>query len=82
MATTPSIDLVLTDITMPKLDGIALARRLRAQYPRLHLLLMSGFPGADALGVSQDEFGQPLLAKPFTLERLLERVRSALDKDP
>jgi CheY-like chemotaxis protein len=79
---TPGIDLVLTDITMPKLDGIALARRLRALSPRLRVLLMSGFPDADALGVSQDEFGQPLLSKPFTLERLLERVRGALDKDP
>jgi PAS domain S-box-containing protein len=82
MESTPGIDLVLTDITMPKLDGIALARRLRALHPRLRLLLMSGFPDADALGVSQDEFGQPLLSKPFTLERLLERVRGALDKEP
>jgi CheY-like chemotaxis protein len=81
MESTPGIDLVLSDITMPKLDGIALARRLRALHPRLRLLLMSGFPDADALGVSQDEFGQPLLSKPFTLERLLERVRGALDKD-
>lgn len=79
---TPGVDLVLTDITMPKLDGISMARRIRAADPRMRIVLMSGYPDADALGVSQDEFGQTLLRKPFTLDKLLERVRTTLDKKP
>jgi hypothetical protein len=43
---------------------------------------MSGYPDADALGVGQEEFGQTLMRKPFTLETLLERVRTTLDKKP
>ncbi|HWA71434.1 MAG TPA: PAS domain-containing protein [Polyangiaceae bacterium] len=80
LGSTPGIDLVLTDITMPKLDGLSMARRIRALDPHMPIVLMSGYPDADALGVGQEEFGQTLMRKPFTLETLLERVRTTLDK--
>jgi two-component system, cell cycle sensor histidine kinase and response regulator CckA len=80
LGSTPGIDLVLTDITMPKLDGLSMARRIRALDPRMPIVLMSGYPDADALGVGQEEFGQTLMRKPFTLETLLERIRTTLDK--
>jgi len=79
---TPGIDLVLTDITMTKLDGLSLARRIRALDPHMPIVLMSGYPDADTFGAGQAEFGQALLKKPFTLETLLERVRTTLDKKP
>jgi CheY-like chemotaxis protein len=82
LGSTPGIDLVLTDITMPKLDGLSMARRIRALDPGMPIVLMSGYPDADALGVGQEEFGQTLMRKPFTLETLLERVRTTLDKKP
>jgi PAS domain S-box-containing protein len=76
----PELDLVLTDITMPQLDGIALVRHLREKHPKLRLMMMSGYPDA----ATQASLGQALdtmiLAKPFTLERLLEAVRKVLDE--
>ena len=76
----PELNLVLTDITMPQLDGIALVRHLREKHPQLRVMMMSGYPDA----ATQASLGQALdtmiLAKPFTLERLLEAVRKILDE--
>jgi two-component system cell cycle sensor histidine kinase/response regulator CckA len=72
------IHLLLSDITMPKMDGIALARNLRAQRPEVRVLLMSGYPDPDAQGLAEKEFRNPILNKPFTLEQLLAAVRKAI----
>jgi PAS domain S-box-containing protein len=71
------LDLLLTDVQMPGMSGVALAERLRSLRPAARVLFMSGFlgqakgqPGASAA---------PLLEKPFTPGTLLQRVREALD---
>jgi CheY-like chemotaxis protein len=66
------IDLVLTDIVMPGIDGIDLARRMRSIRPELRVLFMSGYSDAPATG-------GPLIAKPFTAHELLSKVREVLD---
>lgn len=68
------VDLVLTDITMPGMDGKEMVRRIdREQRPDLRVLYMSGY--------SQNaEPGLDLLEKPFTSADLLRRVREALDR--
>jgi CheY-like chemotaxis protein len=71
------IDLLLTDVRMPRLGGVELARRLRAERPGLRVLFMSGYLDADARA---DELGSPLMPKPFTMRELLSRVRAALDE--
>jgi CheY-like chemotaxis protein len=70
--------LVLTDVLMPRISGIDLARRLLAQDASANVLLMSGEP------TSGSDFDEPihgrfdLLSKPFRPEGLLRAVRAAL----
>ncbi len=69
-----TLDLVLTDNTMPFLSGRELADRLAASRPDLPVIIMSGSPSG-AL-----ETGAHVLRKPFTAERLLGLVRARLDR--
>jgi hypothetical protein len=73
------IDLLISDIVMPGMDGRELARRLRAQRPELlGTLLVSGYANDD---ISPPESGEPfaLLRKPFTPRALLQAIRQLLD---
>ena len=73
------LDLVLTDVVMPKLGGRDLVTRLTARHPRLSVLYMSGYTD-DTLGERGVlERGASLLHKPFTSEQLVSKVRRVLD---
>ena len=68
------IDLLLTDVVMPRMKGPELADKLRASRPAVRVLFMSGH---------SERADSPLpdvMAKPFRPETLAERVRDALDK--
>jgi two-component system cell cycle sensor histidine kinase/response regulator CckA len=73
------LDLLATDIVMPRLDGCALARRLAAERPEMRVLFMSGhgFDVAARRGLLEDA---TLLEKPFNTETLAVHVRRALDR--
>jgi two-component system, cell cycle sensor histidine kinase and response regulator CckA len=68
-------DLVLSDIVMPRMNGRALTKALRAKYPRLKIMLMSGYDDAP------DTSGEPVetIFKPFRPNELLHRIRGILD---
>ena len=70
-----SVDLVLTDMRMPFMGGADLARQLRSRRQTLKLLCISGYPGGTDL-----EFSDDFLAKPFSREDLLAKVREVLDR--
>jgi PAS domain S-box-containing protein len=68
-------DIVLSDIVMPGgMDGIQLAHKIRAQYPHIPILLISGYSGT---AVSQAT-GFTLLKKPFNAMELSRAVRDAM----
>ncbi|HEV2063714.1 MAG TPA: PAS domain S-box protein, partial [Thermoanaerobaculia bacterium] len=73
------IDLLLTDVIMPKTSGPRLAQRLLIELPRMKVLYMSGYADAEIAerGILHAETA--LLQKPFTPERLVQRVREILD---
>jgi signal transduction histidine kinase len=67
-------DLLITDHAMPGMTGIELAREVRRQYPRLPILLATGFAeleGSEVVGVSR-------LAKPYTQTQLATEIASLL----
>ena len=72
------IDLLLSDIVMPRMDGIELARRLTQARPDIKVLLMSGYPG-DAAETQVPAGRGRLLNKPFERDELARRVRAVLD---
>ena len=74
------IDMLLTDIVMPELNGRELAGRLKAMKPALKVLYMSGFMKETILKYySISITGIPFLQKPFTRETLARKVREVLD---
>ena len=74
------IDLLLTDVIMPGLNGRELADQLQAERPETHVLYMSGYAGDAIESHGVQAQGLAFLAKPFTLEDLLRKVRSVLDQ--
>ena len=72
------IDLLLTDVVMPILNGRQLFEKLRPRRPGLKVLYTSGFTGNVIAHQGILEEGVPFLAKPYTLEGLLSAVRAAL----
>src|SRR5262245_7050096 len=72
------IDLVLTDVVMPEMNGPELAQRLVFRHPSLRVLFLSGH-GPDVLGpLGVPEEGPAILRKPFTVDTLIARVEGAL----
>jgi hypothetical protein len=72
------IDMVVTDIVMPQMNGFELGRELSARTPALKILYMSGFRD-NAIGESSGELPKAFLHKPFTPDALLSKVREVLD---
>jgi CheY-like chemotaxis protein/two-component sensor histidine kinase len=73
------IDLLLTDVVMPRIDGRELASQLVALRPNLKILYMSGY--TDDVLVNRGSLTQAaiLVQKPFTKNTLLQKVRETLD---
>lgn len=73
------IDLLVTDVVMPRMRGPELADRLRAACPSIKVLFMSGYAGANVLAEATAASGTDFLAKPFTPTELMGRVGALLD---
>lgn len=72
------VDILISDVDMPQLDGISLAEKALALKPSLAIVLMSGF--SDQLERAARLRARKLLSisKPFTLEQIKQVVRSVL----
>jgi two-component system response regulator GlrR len=68
-------DLLLTDAKMPGKDGLALVEMVRARWPGVRVLVMSGYPTAETVTSSRIAGAGVFLCKPFAPDELLDAVR-------
>jgi len=77
LASSGTIDLLLTDVVLPGVNGRELARKAAADRPGLRVLYMSGYP-AEIIGPDASA-GVSFIGKPFTAAGIASKVRNTLD---
>ena len=73
-----AFDLLVTDIVMPNLDGIALALKVAQDYPEMPVLLMTGYAAERQRAHNLDVLIHDVITKPFTLEQICDAATDAL----
>ena len=74
-----SVDLLLTDVIMPDMDGYKLAANVQDKYPAVKIQLVSGFEGEYYVDMSDEILYQNLLRKPYESQTLMQSIRQLLD---
>jgi PAS domain S-box-containing protein len=72
------VDLVITDVVMPKLSGLEFASRLLEMRPSTRLLFVSGYANDVVLKSGISRLGTPFLQKPYTLRQLAAKIQEVL----
>ena len=75
-------DLMLSDIKMPIMDGIALSLHVAAKFPSVIIVLMTGFADQRERAHGLETLIYDVVPKPFSLQVLLEKVDDALRGKP
>ena len=74
------IDLIVSDVVMPEMNGPAMVSRVLEHCPNARVLFISGYADEDVIGRGLQNPGMTLLQKPFSAQELVERVRQVLDE--
>jgi len=74
------VDLVITDLKMPKVSGLDLVRHVRENLRDTEIMMITGYPSIEGAVEAVKTGAEEYLAKPFTDEELSSAVRRALDK--
>jgi two-component system cell cycle sensor histidine kinase/response regulator CckA len=74
------VDLMLVDAVMPGIDGVSLVRQVQDQWPRIKILFMSAHPAEILARQGLTTLDIPFLAKPYTRDELVTKVREAMDR--
>jgi DNA-binding response OmpR family regulator len=77
-----TFDLLLADIVMPQLDGIALALKVSRDHPDMPILLMTGYAAERQRAHNLDALIHDVITKPFTLREICDTVQRAIDGNP
>ncbi len=75
-------ELLLSDIKMPVMDGIALALDVGARFPEVKIVLMTGFADQRERAHGLDALIYDVITKPFSMDVLLQKVADALNERP
>ena len=72
------VDLVITDLTMPRLNGFALLDAIGARRPRPPVIVITGFGTVEMAVLAMRRGASDLLLKPFDAQHLLRRIQEVL----
>ncbi len=75
-------DLLITDIVMPGLDGIALALKVARDHPNMPVLMMTGYSAERQRAHNLDELICRVITKPFSLEQICKAAAEVLTTGP
>ena len=75
-------DVVVTDLNMPRLSGLDVARTVHATQPSMPIILVSGFLSGENIPPPEDSGIRETLSKPFTARQLSAALRRVLDESP
>ena len=75
-----AINLMLSDVIMPEMDGYQLAAIVQEKYPSVKIQMVSGFSDDRSIDMADNELHENLLNKPVISQTLLQRIRKLLDK--
>ena len=79
-ADTPEI--VILDVLMPGLGGLEVLRRIKAKYPKIPVILLTG-RGSEKEGIKGTELGAfDYLMKPLNIEELIKKMQEAIESQP
>ena len=73
-----TVDLLITDIIMPEIDGYQLAATVKEKYPKVLIQLASGFTDDRNLGMVDEQLQQNILFKPFNSQSLYKEYTISL----
>ena len=74
------LDLVITDLKMPKVSGLDLVRHIRENFKDTEVMMITGYPSVEGAVEAVKTGAEEFLAKPFTDAELLSAVQRVLDK--
>ena len=72
------VDLVLTDLKMPEIDGIEILRRIKGKWPGIEVIIITGYQTVDTAVKSIKLGAYDYLEKPFTPDALIASVAKAM----
>lgn len=76
---TNTVDLIVTDVQMPNVSGLELARTVQRSAQPIPMVFMSGYAGLEDADLQELSAMGPIVAKPFTQDALLQVIRAHLD---